>query len=85
MFVPVAAQRAEDYVGPSALFLILPANRYIFSMGLPGLEPGTSSLSEKHDVLLEVSRVFKIPANQAIICITLFPSFQDIGLGCGTH
>ena len=25
-----------------------------FRVGLPGLEPGTSSLSEKHDVLLEV-------------------------------
>jgi hypothetical protein len=34
--------------------------------------------------LLEVSRGCKIPANEHILAMTLFPSFQDIGLGCFT-
>jgi hypothetical protein len=34
--------------------------------------------------LLEVSRVCKIPANERILAMMLFPSFQDIGLGCCT-
>jgi hypothetical protein len=32
-------------------------------VGLPGLEPGTSSLSENCDTFLRVSRPYKIPAN----------------------
>jgi hypothetical protein len=35
-------------------------------VGLPGLEPGTSSLSEKRNTLQEVSGVCKIPANTHI-------------------
>jgi hypothetical protein len=53
-------------------------------VGLPGLEPGTSSLSEKHDPLQEISGACKIPANKHIIFMLLFLSFQDIGLGCCT-
>src|ERR671921_2900803 len=53
-------------------------------VGLPGLEPGTSSLSEKHHALQEVSRVCKMPANLDIPCAKLFPSFQIIRLGCCT-
>jgi hypothetical protein len=55
-----------------------------FEVGLPGLEPGTSSLSEKHNTLQEVSRICKIPANTHILELTLFPSFQDIYSGCCT-
>jgi hypothetical protein len=53
-------------------------------VGLPGLEPGTSSLSEKYDSLLEVSGLFKIPANERILALALFPAFQDIHSGCCT-
>ncbi len=53
-------------------------------MGLPGLEPGTSSLSEKHNTLQEVSRVCKIPANIGISALMRFTIFQDIRLGCCT-
>ncbi len=55
-----------------------------FWVGLPGLEPGTSSLSEKCDVLPEVFRVCKIPANRHILRAMLFLNFQDICLGCCT-
>jgi hypothetical protein len=50
-------------------------------VGLPGLEPGTSSLSEKHDFLPGVSGVCKTPANSRILRVMLFPRFQDIVLG----
>jgi hypothetical protein len=53
-------------------------------VGLPGLEPGTSSLSEKHKALQEISRACKIPANSNILCARLFPCFQIIHLGCCT-
>ncbi len=49
-----------------------------------GLELATSSLSGKHDALLELPRVCKIPANIHILKQTLFPSFQDIYPGCCT-
>jgi hypothetical protein len=53
-------------------------------VGLPGLEPGTSSLSEKHNALQEVSRVCEIAANKDIFYERLFLRFQDIRLGCCT-
>jgi hypothetical protein len=64
--------------------VVLPAKRWIFQVGLPGLEPGTSSLSEKHDVLLKVSRGCKVPANSHIISKAVFSRFQDIHSGCCT-
>ena len=64
--------------------VVLPANCEFFEVGLPGLEPGTSSLSGKHNALLELSRVCKFPANTSILTLMLFSTFQDIGLGCCT-
>ena len=53
-------------------------------VGLPGLEPGTSSLSEKQDAFPEVSDPREMPANARILRAALFPSFQGIRLGCCT-
>ena len=53
-------------------------------VGLPGLEPGTSSLSEKHDALLRFYRVCKLPANLRNMDQILFSSFQEIYPGCCT-
>ena len=72
---------------PSSLHLCLAFCLQIdvfLSVGLPGLEPGTSSLSEKHNALHEVSRVCNIPANRDIFYATIFLIFQDIRLGCCT-
>ena len=55
-----------------------------FPVGLPGLEPGTSSLSEKHDTLPKISSAYKMPANAQILSVALFPPFQSIRLGCCT-
>jgi hypothetical protein len=41
-------------------------------VGLPGLEPGTSSLSEKCDGFLGFSSVYKHPANSRILRPKLF-------------
>src|SRR5215210_5427279 len=43
----VAAPRPWSVSGASFLLCVFPANRNVFLVGLPGLEPGTSSLSEK--------------------------------------
>ena len=61
---------------------VLPANHLFLRVGLPGLEPGTSSLSGKHDALQEVSGVCKIPANSNILCARLFPSLLEIDPDC---
>ena len=53
-------------------------------VGLPGLEPGTSSLSVQRDALPEVSRDCKSPANKHIISEIVSSTFQDIRLGCCT-
>ena len=79
-----SATGMHDAVGTSFAFLVLPANCVLLRVGLPGLEPGTSSLSEKRDALQEVSRVCKNPANTHIMRITPFPKFQNIRLGCCT-
>ena len=68
----------------SELQTAIPANWPFLGVGLPGLEPGTSSLSEKHDSLQEVSRTCKTPANNNILVSTLFPTFHDIYSGCCT-
>ena len=58
-------------------------------MGLPGLEPGTSSLLEKRNNFLEVSKACKIPANIHIFLREDFPepSGYSSGLlhGCCTQ
>jgi len=41
-------------------------------VGLPGLEPGTPSLSEKRDGFLGFSSVHKYPANSCILRPKLF-------------
>ena len=56
-------------------------NTIILSVGLPGLEPGTSSLSEKHDCIQGIPTLCKTPANTDITQTILFPRFQHIGLG----
>ena len=66
------------------MLYVLPANCVFLRVGLPGLEPGTSSLSEKHNALQEVSRVCKTPANKHIIRMILFLRFQFVCLGCCT-
>src|SRR5215207_2087152 len=43
----VAAQRPQCLPGAFLTLRVLPANYKISVVGLPGLEPGTSSLSEK--------------------------------------
>jgi hypothetical protein len=53
-------------------------------VGLPGLEPGTSSLSEKRDGFLGFSSVHKYPANGCIFRPKLFSAFQDVYSGCCT-
>jgi hypothetical protein len=63
---------------------ILPANYGFLFVGLPGLEPGTSSLSDKHDDFQEFSRACNIPANLDIFYARLFLSSQVIGPGCYT-
>ncbi len=77
-------QRPRNRPWPCLCALRFVAERDILDVGLPGLEPGTSSLSEKRDVLQELSRVCKFPANSRILTMRLFLSFQDIRLGCCT-
>jgi hypothetical protein len=48
------------------------------------LELVTSAMRRQRYILLEVSRLCKIPAIERILARILFPSFQDIGLGCCT-
>ena len=63
---------------------VLPANCVFSRVGLPGLEPGTSSLSGKHDALQHVFRICKNPANRLVLLMTVFLIFQGIRLGCCT-
>ena len=77
-------KEAQSKLWSLFLLRVLPAKCNVLRVGLPGLEPGTSSLSEKHNTLQEVSRVCKIPANKDILLLTLFPSFPIIYPGCCT-
>jgi hypothetical protein len=53
-------------------------------VGLPGLEPGTSSLSEKRDTFPRSSWPCKLPANKGNWSMTLSLTFQEIYSGCCT-
>jgi hypothetical protein len=53
-------------------------------VGDSGFEPLTSSASKKYNTLQKVSRAYKIPANEGILALILFPRFQDIHSGCCT-
>jgi hypothetical protein len=53
-------------------------------VGLPGLEPGTSSLSGKCDTFQERSGDCKLLANECILRWILFWGFQEIHSGCCT-
>jgi hypothetical protein len=63
---------------------VLPANCGVFRVGLPRLEPGSSSLSENEEAFLDISRACKIAANKRIFLTVLFLTFQDIYSGCCT-
>jgi hypothetical protein len=53
-------------------------------VGLPGLEPETSSFSEKRDGFLDFSSAHEYPANSRIFTPMLFLGFQHICPGCCT-
>src|SRR5215212_5791267 len=82
--VRLVSERAGEIPSLCPDVCVCPTTMRLRSVGLPGLEPGTSSLSEKHDVLPKGSRVCKTPANAHICCKTFFSVFQDDCLGCCT-
>jgi hypothetical protein len=53
-------------------------------VGLPGLEPGTSSLSGRCDTFQQCSEHCKLPANERILMQILFWGLQHIRSGCCT-
>ena|SRR5215208_281505 len=78
-------QKASANSRLHSMLYVSPANCVLSRVGLPGLEPGTSSLSEKRGTFPKISRVCNIPANKDILYAKLFPSFQVIRLGCCTQ
>src|SRR5215212_3370946 len=63
----------------------LPARRRRNSVVEPrGFEPLTSAVQRRSDSLLEISLVYKIPANRGICPTTLSPSVQKVYPGCCT-
>jgi hypothetical protein len=51
-------------------------------VGLPGLEPGTSSLSETKAYVLDVHRCFKMPANPYFLILQAFCMFTAVQVRC---
>jgi hypothetical protein len=64
------------------LICVLPANHGIFRVGLPGLEPGTSSLSETIAPVVVVYRCSKMPANPYFFLIWSFCMFTAVHVRC---
>jgi hypothetical protein len=80
----VAIQRSDSSGTRYSLSGILPAKQNLFGVDPRGLEPLASAMRGRHDTLLESSRACKTAANKAIFFMMLFPSFQEIYLGCCT-
>src|SRR5215210_2256041 len=69
---------------PRSLRRISPAKLHILEVEPRGFEPLSSAVQRRRQAMLELSRTRKMAANTYILAITLFPSFQDISLGCCT-
>jgi hypothetical protein len=80
----VAAQGRPTISEASFISLYFTCKIPLLGVEPRGFEPLTSAVQRRHDSLLEVSRVYKIPANKYIISEAVFSRFQDIHSGCCT-
>jgi hypothetical protein len=67
------------YLGPLLMLHLLPAKRYFFDVGLPGLEPGTSSLSEKRSNRLSYRPEAEVAAGIIYITEVILTSRLNTG------
>jgi hypothetical protein len=61
-----------------------PEKRHISEEEERGIEPLTSAVQRRRNTLLELSGVYKTPANKRISALKLFLGFQGIYSGCCT-
>jgi hypothetical protein len=69
-------------VVPEYAITFLPANCVFPRVGLPGLEPGTSSLSETNACVRDVLLCLKDPANQPFSLLLLSCAFTAVQGRC---
>src|SRR5918995_7455334 len=78
----VAAQRPQGVPGASTYASPFPCKLVGFNVGLPGLEPGTSSLSETKACVRDVRHCSKLPANQPFSLLILPCAFTAVQVRC---